>query len=89
MASNADIPSSRNNNAPKKLLTIGAALALALVGGVAFAKTRAIEPAGNKVITLSHDVKMASDLQQPADYKPGLNRVTFQSEGVKMVGNLH
>lgn len=89
MASNADTPSSTNNNAPKKLLTIGAALALALVGGVAFAKTQQIQPAGNQVITLTHDVKMAGDLQQPADYKPGLNRVTFQSEGVKMVGNLH
>ncbi|ARV58998.1 alpha/beta hydrolase [Nostocales cyanobacterium HT-58-2] len=76
-----DKPSSQTQKAPRKLLTLGTVMTLALMGGVAFASTQDIKPGVN--------TEIASNLQQTAAYKPGLNKVTFQSEGVKMVGNLY
>lgn len=72
-------------NTPKKFLTIGTAIALALVGSVAVAKTQDIELG---VHQLRNSVNVVG-LQQPTEYKPGVNKVTFQSEGIKMVGNLY
>lgn len=77
----------RNEN-KQKLLTLTAALALALPWGVAFANTQDINPGANRAANPSHGVLMAGNLPD-ASYKPGANKVTFTSVGVKMAGNLY
>ncbi|MBE9211529.1 alpha/beta hydrolase [Plectonema cf. radiosum LEGE 06105] len=61
------------------------ALSLILLAGSAYAQTQNLESSQNLV-----QIRQVSDIAIAANnYKPGINRVTFQSEGEKLVGNLY
>ncbi|MDY6902558.1 MAG: alpha/beta hydrolase [Cyanobacteriota bacterium] len=65
------------------------ALSFILFAGTACAQSSNIESSKN-LTKLEPQIQQVSDNQIAANnYKPGINRVTFQSEGEKLVGNLY
>jgi hypothetical protein len=65
-----------------------ATIALVLLGSVSPATAEAVKHNENQAL-LAEDSLVVDNSYLPAPFKTGVNKVAFQSEGVKMVGNLY
>lgn len=63
------------------------ALSLILFTGSACAQSQNLESSKNLIKPQAQQV--SDNIIATNNYKPGINRVTFQSEGEKIVGNLY
>ncbi|MGJ5673238.1 MAG: alpha/beta hydrolase [Nostochopsis sp.] len=72
---------------PQKLLTAGAVATITLLSGCASVETQ--ETQSSASTPEQRNIQSAATSTSEINYKPGLNRVSFQSEGVEIVGNLY
>ena len=78
------------NNASRKLLATGAVVALTWLGNIAYTNAQDIQAGTNQGTIQSDATETPGKLQlSNSSYQPGVNKVTFQSEGETMVGSLY